>query len=78
VAAIADEFVQHAGDQGEGLGPVEAHAAREPSLGEEAQVGDCELVELVRGGKRSVIERRRRRSRRRLLGSWDVVFFFDT
>jgi hypothetical protein len=38
--------VQDAGDQREGFDPVEAHAAGETALGEEAQVGDCELVEL--------------------------------
>jgi hypothetical protein len=58
VAAIADEFVEHTGYQGEGFGAVETHAAGETSLGKEAQVGDREFVELMRWGKRSVIGKR--------------------
>lgn len=46
VFAIADEFVQGAGDEGEGFGVVEADAAGETALGEEAGLGDDELVDL--------------------------------
>jgi hypothetical protein len=44
VGAISDELVQDAGDQGERFDAVEAHAAGEAALGEEAQVGDGELI----------------------------------
>jgi hypothetical protein len=44
VRSIADELVQDAGDQGEGFGAVEAHAAGEAALGEGAQVRDGEFV----------------------------------
>ena len=39
VLAIADEFVQDAGDEGEGFGVVEADAAGETTLGESADLG---------------------------------------
>ena len=44
--AIADEFMEHIGDEGEGFGMVQAHAAGESALGEGAGLCDEELVDL--------------------------------
>ena len=44
--AIADEFVEDAGDEGEGFSVVEAYAASESALGESAGLCDEELVDL--------------------------------
>ena len=46
VRAITDEFLQDAGDQGEGFGVVEADTSCETALGEGAGLGDEELVDL--------------------------------
>ena len=46
MVAIADEFLEDAGDKGEGFGVVKAHAAGESALGEGAGLGDEELVDL--------------------------------
>ncbi|KAK0933243.1 hypothetical protein LTR29_015209, partial [Friedmanniomyces endolithicus] len=50
VGAIADELVQDAGDEGEGFGVVEAEAAGEAALGEGADLGYQEFVDLVVAG----------------------------
>lgn len=47
MGAIADELVQDAGDQGEGFGVVEADAAGQAALGEEARLRYEEFVDLV-------------------------------
>lgn len=47
VGAIADEFVQDAGDEGQRFGVVESHAAGEAALGEVAEGGDEEFVDLA-------------------------------
>ena len=44
--AIANEFVEDAGDEGESFGVVQAHAAGESALGEGAGLCDEELVDL--------------------------------
>ena len=44
--AIADKFMENAGDEGEGFGVVQAHAASESALGEGAGLCDEELVDL--------------------------------
>ncbi|KAK0300374.1 hypothetical protein LTR01_009286, partial [Friedmanniomyces endolithicus] len=46
VGAIADELVQDAGDEGEGFGVVEAEAPREAALGEGANLGYEEFIDL--------------------------------
>lgn len=46
VVAIADQFVEDAGDQGESFGVVEADAAGEAALSELPGLGDEELVNL--------------------------------
>ena len=51
VVAIADEFLQDAGDQGEGFGVVEADTSCETALGEGAGLGDEELVDLSWWGR---------------------------
>jgi hypothetical protein len=51
VVAIANEFLQDAGDQGEGFGVVETDASSETALGEGAGLGYEELVDLYRGGE---------------------------
>ena len=57
MVAIPDQFVQDAGDEGECLCVVEAHAAGEALLGEEAGLRYDELVDLVRSvGLRAVDE----------------------
>ena len=47
VVAIADQFMQDIGDEGEGFGVVQAHTAGEAFLGEEAGLGDDEFVDLA-------------------------------
>lgn len=44
--AITDELLEDAGNEGEGFGVVQAHAAGEAALGEGAGLGDEELVDL--------------------------------
>ena len=44
---ISDEFLKLEGDQGDRLGTVEFESSRETFLGEEAQVGEQELVLLM-------------------------------
>ena len=51
VVAIADEFLQDAGDQSEGFGVVEADTSCETALGEGAGLGDEELVDLQWWGR---------------------------
>ena len=44
--AIADEFMENAGDKSKGFGMVQAHAAGKSALGEGAGLCDEELVDL--------------------------------
>ena len=49
--AIADEFMENAGDKSKGFGMVQAHAAGKSALGEGAGLGDEELVDLQWWGR---------------------------
>lgn len=51
MVAIADEFLQDAGDQGEGFSVVKADTSCETTLGEGAGLGDEELVDLSWWGR---------------------------
>lgn len=44
--AIAYEFMKNIGDEGEGFGMIQAHAAGKSALGEGAGLCDEELVDL--------------------------------
>ena len=46
VRAIADEFVENAGNQSKGFGMVQAHTTGKSALGEGAGLCDEELVDL--------------------------------
>lgn len=46
MGAIANEFVQNAGNEGEGFGVVQADTAGQAALSELAELGDDKLVEL--------------------------------
>jgi hypothetical protein len=47
--SVADELEQLGGDESDGLGVVEAHAAGEAFLGEESRVVQEEFVDVARG-----------------------------